>query len=271
MNAADGKVTAGAGEWLAGAVSGEGPRQAVRWREGHPDPLGPAFGLDTAVHAINADGVIAGTVTGPDQRLHAIRHRGGYERLPETGGHSTALDINTRGDIVGHDGARIVVWTGDHVRPLPLPTGEAPYGNAAIDDDGTVMASAGQVTNGKLQWHTYRWSPDGTRTPLPAGDVHDLHNGQAVGATPGDAPQAVTWRGDAMLGGRAATAMNADAVAGTGIDGTPHIWTKALPEPLPTPPEHHPGEVTALNTHEAGGFAYPDNADGAVPVRWRCH
>lgn len=271
-----GKVTAGAGEWLAGVAGADGPNQAVRWRDGRAEPLGPAFGMDTAVTAINPGGELAGTVTTPDGTRHAIRHRDGrFERLPETGGSSVALDINAGGDVVGHDGGRLVVWPAKGApRHLDVPQDEAPYGKAAIDDDGTVAARTGDVTTGRLRWHGYAWPGNGTRIPLPPGDVHDLRDGQVVGTTEG-AARAVGWHvtggGRPYLGGTKAVAINDDGlVAGTGADGEPLLWTGALPVPLPTPPRHVPGTVTALNTTEAGGSAYPADGLGAVPVRWRC-
>ncbi|GAB1515991.1 hypothetical protein [Actinophytocola sp. KF-1] len=274
-----GRVTAGAGEWLAGIAGTDGVNEAVRWRAGEVEPLGAAFGLHTAVTAVNEDGVVVGTVTGPDRTQHAFRHRGGrFERLPESGGSSTALDVNARGDVVGHDGSRLVVWpaTGPP-RVLAMPAGEAPYGRAAVDDDGVVAARTGYVADGALRWHGYTWTPDGTRVPLAAGDVQDLRRGQVVGAL--GEPQGVTraagWRtGDeprVFLGGATAVAVNDDGVVvGEGRDGEPVLWDGALPAPLPTPPRHVTGAVTALNDREAGGFAIPRDGDGAVPLRWVC-
>src|SRR5689334_9665881 len=57
------RVTAGAGEWLAGIAGADGVNEAVRWRDGEVEALGAAFGLHTAVTGVNADGVVVGTVT----------------------------------------------------------------------------------------------------------------------------------------------------------------------------------------------------------------
>ena len=274
-----GRVTAGAGAWLAGEAGTDGPNEAVRWRDGEAERLGAAFGLDTAVAAVNRDGVVVGTVTAPDGTQHAFRHRGGrFERLPESGGSSTALDVNARGDVVGQDGGRLVVWpAAGPPRFVDVPAGEAPYGRAAIDDDGTVAARTGHVAAGALRWRTYAWTPDGTRVPLPTGDVADLRDGRVVGAKgdPGGVTTAAGWRenGDAhpYVGGVAAVALNDDGVvAGAGAHGEPVVWDGVLPTPLPTPLGHTTGAVTALNADDAGGFAYPVDGDGPAPVRWRC-
>ncbi|MBB4909685.1 hypothetical protein [Actinophytocola algeriensis] len=274
-----GRVTAGAGEWLAGVAGIDGSNEAVRWRAGEVEPLGPAFGLDTAVTAVNEDGVVVGTATDQEGAQHAFRHQDGhYERLPESGGSSTALDINARGDVVGHDGGRLVVWpaTGPP-RFLDTPPGEAPYGRAAIDDDGTVAARTGHVAAGALRWRAYAWTPAGERVSLPPADVQDLRHGRIVGVTgdPAVVTAAASWGTDrdlrAYLGGAAAVALNDDGVVvGEGRNGEPLAWTGVLPTPLPTPAGHTPGSVTAVNSTEAAGFAYPEDGDGAAPVRWRC-
>ncbi|MFC4855322.1 hypothetical protein [Actinophytocola glycyrrhizae] len=278
-NAFHGRVTSGAGAWLAGVAGADGPNEAVRWRDGVLEPLGAAFGLDTEVAAVNADGVVAGTVTSPEGERHAVRHRGGrFEWLPESGGSSTALDVNARGDVVGHDGARLVVWpVAGPPRFLDVPPGEAPYGRAAIDDDGLVAARTGHIAAGALRWRGHAWTPDGTRVRLPDGDVRDLRRGQVVGATgdPGGVTTAAVWDADRAprpyLGGAAAVAVNdAGLVVGTGEDGAPLLWDGVLPVPLPAPPRHTLGEVTAVNAAEAGGVVHPVAGDGGVPVRWRC-
>lgn len=275
-----GRVTAGAGEWLAGVAGADGPNQAVRWHDGEVEPLGPAFGVDTAVAAVNREGVVVGTATSPDGTQHAFRHRGGrYERLPGAGGSSTALDVNARGEVVGQVDGRLVVWpAAGPPRFLDLPAAEAPYGRAAIDDDGMVAARTGRVAAGALRWRGHAWTPAGTRVSLIAGDVQDLWRGQVVGATgePDGVTRAAGWRADRdprlFLGGTTAVAVNDEGVvAGAGENGEPLLWDGALPTPLPTPPGHTRGTVAALNTEEAGGSAYPADGDvGAMPVRWRC-
>lgn len=274
-----GRVTAGAGEWLAGVAGADGANQAVRWRAGEVELLGAAFRLHTAVTAVNGDGVVVGTVTGPDRAQHAFRHRDGrFERLPESGGWSTALDVNAHGDVVGHDGGRLVVWpaTGPP-RVLGMPPGEAPYGSAAVDDDGVVAARTGYVAAGALRWHGYTWTPDGTRVPLAVGDVRDLSRGRVVGALgePYGVTRAAGWRADGeprvFLGGTTAVAVNDDGVVvGTGGDGEPLLWDGVLPTSLPTPLRHTSGAVTALNDDEAGGFAISATGDATVPLRWVC-
>lgn len=273
------RVTAGAGEWLAGIAGADGVNQAVRWHDGEVESLGAAFGLHTAVTGVNADGVVVGTVTGTDRAQHAFRFRDDrFERLPESGGSSTALDVNARGDVVGHDGSRLVVWpaTGPP-RFLDVPPGEAPYGRAAVGDDGVVAARTGYVAAGALRWRGYAWTPDGARVSLPAGDVQDVGHGQVVGAL-GELygeTAAAGWGVDddarQFLGGTTAVAVNDDGlVAGAGGNGEPLLWDGALPTSLPTPRRHTTGAVTALNDREAGGFAFPVTGDGAVPLRWQC-
>ena len=274
-----GRVTAGAGEWLAGVAGTDGVNQAVRWRDGEVELLGPAFGLHTAVTAVTADGVVVGTVTGPGRAQHAFRYRDGrFERLPESDGSSTALDVNAHGDVVGHDGSRLVVWpAAGSPRVLAMPPGEAPYGRAAVDDDGVVVARTGYVAAGALRWHGYAWPPDGTRVPLAVGDVQDLRRGTVVGALgdPHGETTAAVWRADgeprAFLGGATAVAVNDDGVVvGASGNGEPLLWDGVLPTPLPTPLRHVTGSVTALNDDEAGGFAISQYGDGAVPLRWVC-
>ncbi len=170
-NTVQGRVTAGDGGWLAGTAGSEEPNepdQGVLWHRGRLRPAGLAFGLDTYLHAVNADGIAVGRVIGADGLSHAIRYRTGYEYLPETGGSSVALDVNVSGAVVGFDGARrLVVWPpeGGPAHELPLPDGAAPYRTAAIDNDGTVVAWAGKPdATGTLRLRGYSWHPDGTRT-----------------------------------------------------------------------------------------------------------
>jgi hypothetical protein len=239
--------------------------------------VGLAFGLDTTLHAVNAHGVAVGRVIGTDGLPHAIRYRAGYEYLPETGGSSTALDVNATGDVVGLDGARrLVVWParGGPPRELPLPEGVAPYRTAAIDDDGTVAARTGQPdTTGTLRLRGYTWSPNGTRTALPPGDLHDFHNGRAVGTT---ATGATTWSLDGettpLAGGDTGVAVNKNGTAvGTNKTGESLLWPAALAaQPLPPPLGHHKGAVTAINTTEAGGYSFPPDQNDSIPIHWRC-
>lgn len=237
-NAFDGQVTAGDGHWLAGVIDGV---EGARWHDGHLERLGQAFDLDTELNGINASGVAVGRVTGPDHRQHAITYRAGhYEYLPETADNSTALDINTRGETVGYDGATLVVWpkTG-RARPLAMPPGATAFGHPALDDDGTVVARTGRLDGATMQWQAYTWTPEGARHPFPAGDVRDIRNGQVVGTsspTAGaifgghvtgatlDGPTAGPAFGDpvvrAALEGSAAEAAFGDHVAGVALDSS---------------------------------------------------
>jgi hypothetical protein len=280
-DAVRGRVTAGAGEWFAGEAGGEepgDPDQGVLWHDGRLTALGLAFGLDTALHAVNEDGVAVGTVTGADGLPHAVRYRHGrYEYLPSSGAASAALDVNGRGDVVGHDGGRLVVWpAAGGPRFLAVREGEAPYGSPAIDDDGTVVSRTGLLEGDTMRWHGYAWPPSGARTPVPADEISDVHRGQVVGGAdaPDGATTATSWTltGERRthLGGATAVAVNESGlVAGADPAGHPLLWSGSVPTPLDPPTWHDAAHVTALNTHEAGGTAAAQ--DGTVPVRWRCH
>jgi hypothetical protein len=275
-------VTAGDGGWLAGTAGSEEPNepdQGVLWHRGRLRPAGLAFGLDTYLHAVNADGIAVGRVIGADGLSHAIRYRTGYEYLPETGGSSVALDVNVSGAVVGFDGARrLVVWPpeGGPAHELPLPDGAAPYRTAAIDNDGAVVAWAGKPdATGTLRLRGYSWHPDGTRTALPEGDVRDFHTGRVVGAM-GEASEATTWslhgRVTTLAGGAVGVAVNRDGiVVGTSNTGASLVWTAVLvPQPLSPPSGHDAGAVTAINDSEAGGYSFPQEQNDSVPIRWRC-
>lgn len=274
-NAFDGEVTAGDGTWLAGVTDGV---DGARWHDGRVERLGQAFGLDTTLHGINADGDAVGSVAGTDHRQHAVRYENGaYEYLPETAGSSTALDINERGEIAGYDGAALVVWPRrGPARVLAMPPGAGLFGRPAIDDDGTVVARTGHVEGGAMRWQEYVWTPAGTRLPLATGDVRDIRDGRVVGASTPPAGSAVGWTLDGgrpwlYSGGVTAVAVNRDGlVVGAGPAGEPLLWDGLVPTPLPTPPGYYPGSVAALNDHEAGGFVSPNDDYGIVPVRWRC-
>jgi hypothetical protein len=229
-----GKVTAGDGGWLSGVAWGESAGQGVLWHDGRMTVLGAAFGLDTYLHAVNADGVAVGQVSG-DGSYHAIRYRhGGYEYLPETAGSSRALDVNAGGDTVGYDGATtIVVWQdGGSVRALPMPPGEFPSGWPVINDDGSVVAWTGSVdADGTFHRRGYTWAPAGTRAPLSSFAV-------AVNQAPGDESQ---------------------------------LWSPGeVPATLPAPAGHRAGGVAVLDGDQAGGYSFPDDEDGSRPVRWLC-
>jgi hypothetical protein len=290
-NTVDGMVTAGDGEWLAGVAGTDEPAdpdQGVLWRRDRPVALGVAFGLDTYLHAVNPSGVAVGNVTGEDNLLHAIRHRGGgYEYLPVSGASSNAVDINPRGDVVGYDGpATLVVWSaGGAARSLDLPAGENPYGWPAIDDDGTVVAWTGRFdANGTFRKHGYVWSPDGARLPLlapTAGDdveVRDVRDGRIVGAAgpPGGATVAVGWRLDGQRVRRVRLYPGAAAVAvnrvGQVVGDQPAVVLADVggPIPLALPAGHHPGVVAAVNDREIGGYTFQEDGYGTVPLRWRC-
>lgn len=291
-NAVQGRVTGGDGDWLVGVAGSDlvnDPDQGVLWRRGRLYALGLAFGLDTYLQAVSPDGVAVGRVTGADGYRHAVRYRAGhYEYLPETGGSSDALDINPRGDVVGYDGpGRLVVWSGDGgaVRVLSMPPGEAPYRSPAIDDDGTVVAWAGRIDErGRFVQRGYVWTADGERVALAPRDVgddvdvRDVRNGRVVGASgPVDQSTAVVWaeggsRATTLAGGVVGVAVNrVGQVVGVGPGGTNLIWSAVLAaQPLPTPGDQLPGEVTAVNDDDAGGYSYPPDAKDSVPVRWRC-
>jgi len=285
----DGMVTAGAGTWFAGVADG---MDGVRWHDGRVERLGQAFGLDTTLHGINANGEAVGSVAGADHRRHAVRYRGrGYEYLPETAGDSVALDVNARGEIAGFDGATLVVWPPDGpARVLAMPPNATAYGHPSIDDDGTVVARTGQLAGDAMRWQSYAWPPadeegpaggvgepaGGTRLPVPVGEVRDIRHGQVVGASIPPTGSAMGWAldgGRARLypGGVTAVAVNgAGLVVGAGSAGEPLLWDGFVPTVLPAPPGYFPGSVTALTDREAGGFVSPDDDYGIVPVQWRC-
>ena len=264
-NAFSGRVTGGDGAWLSG-VAGE---QAVLWRDGRLAAAGRAFGLPTELLAVNGKGVAVGTVLGRDGRQHAVRYAGAYEYLPG----ATATDVNDNGTAVGVDGSSLLVWppTGP-ARTLPLPTGAGPFGQPSIDDDGTVVARVGWVADQKLTSRVYAWAQDGTRTPIPMSEAEDVTNGRIVGTSEDLA--AIGWSsGKPRLyrGGTRAVAVNDSGVAvGTDASGTPLLWSGPEPVSLPTPADFYPASVTAINDHDAGGFASPLEDLGTLPVRWRC-
>ncbi len=286
--AEQGQVNAGDGDWLVGTAYTH-QAEGVLWHDGRLTALGSAFGLDTHLHSINPDGVAVGTVTDAGGYYHAIRYRdGAYEYLPQTAGSSNALDINSRGDIAGYDGAAtLIVWQANgSVRTLPLPAGETPYGWPAIDDDGTVAAWTGFFdTDWKFHWRGYVWASDGTRTmltPVADGDdvdVRDIKNGHVVGSSgPSDGAKVATeWTLTGQVAathadGTLAVAVNraGDAV-GSGAAGQGLLWVPGQSStPLPMPAGHQPGLVSAITDHEAGGTSFPQNEFGARPVRWLC-
>lgn len=274
-NAFDGMVTAGDGAWFAGVVDGV---DGVRWHDGRLERLGQAFGLDTTLHGINANGEAVGSVSGTDHRRHAVRYQGGrYEYLPESAGSSVALDVNARGEIAGYDGATLVVWPPNGpARVLAMPPGATAYGHPAIDDDGTTVARTGQLDGDTMRWQGYAWPPEGTRLLLSVGEVQDVRRGWVVGASIPSVGAAVGWGFDGgrprlYPGGVTAVAVNrAGLVAGAGPAGEPLLWDGLVPTALPAPQGYYPGSVTALNDREAGGFVSPNDDNGTVPVRWRC-
>ena len=260
-NTFQGRVTAGAGAWLAGVAGADGPNQAVRWHGGEVESLGLAFGMDTSVAAVSEEGVVVGTATGPDGNstrtatATATSTTVGVRRLVDSAGRQRPGRLRGPGAT-----SALVVWPVDGpVRLLDLPPEEAPYGQAAIVDDGTVAARTGHVAAGELRWRGYAWIPDGTRLALPEDDVQDLWRGQIVGATgdPDGVTTAARWRADRSprpyLGGATAVAVNDEGlVVGAGRNGEPLLWGGGvLPTQLPTPPRHLPGAVTAVNKQEA--------------------
>lgn len=265
-DAVNGRVTGGSGEWLVGTADDQG----ALWRDGRLVMSEAAFGLPTELLAVNGKGVAVGGVLGGDRRQHAVRFAGGgYEYLPG----SVATDVNESGVAVGVDRAVLVVWTADGVTRKPdMPTGSFVLGPAVIDDDGTVVARVGWVAGQKLLSRTFAWAPDGTRTPVPVGEVADVDAGHVVGTTGNSV--AVGWDDGVTRvyrGGVRATAVNgAGTVVGAGPNGEPLVWDGAVPVALPAPDDYYPGSVLAINDRDAGGFVSPLDDLGAVPVRWRC-
>ncbi|TDV55075.1 hypothetical protein CLV71_103316 [Actinophytocola oryzae] len=267
-----GRVTGGAGDWLAGVADDQG----VLWRHGRLVAAGRAFGSATELRAVNPDGIAVGSAAGTDGRPRAVRFDGAYEYLP-AGGTSVAMDVNARGDAVGYDGAALVVWPLDGpARILAMPSGYAAYRQPIIDDDGTVVARTGHIQNGKLRWQGFAWNPDGPRVPVELGDVRDMRDGFVVGAA-GEDMVAAGWGLDGrpakvFPGGTAAVAVGRDGVVvGAGRVGEPLLWNGSTPVPLPSPAGYVPGSVTAMGDREAGGFVAPANDLGTFPVRWTCH
>lgn len=276
-NTFDGMVTAGDGAWLAGV--GYDPDEGLLWYEGRLAAHESAFGLATKLTAVNADGVAVGNVAGQDGRWHAIRRVAAYEYLPETAGASVALDVNARGEAVGYDGRELVVWPLEGpTRVLVMPEGAAPYGNPAIDDDGTVVARTGRLVDGVLRWQAYMWTPAGVRVAVPADEVRDVRDGRVVGTLGSPEAMAVAagWdlgdgRPSVYAGGVAAVAVNRTGlVVGAGPAGEPLVWANEGPARLPSPPEYHDGSVTAVNDRDAAGFVSPEGDGGTVPIRWQC-
>jgi hypothetical protein len=270
-NAFAGRVTGGDGAWLTGVIDDQG----VLWRDGRLVMVGRAFESETELRAVNAAGVAVGSVIGADGRQHAIRYANGYEYLPASGS-SVALDVNARGETLGYDGSALVVWpVRGPARILAMPTGSAAFGQAAIDDDGTVVARTGHVEGGRLRLSGNEWAPDGTRAPVAVGDVRDLRDGHVVGVA-GDEMFAMGWDlhgkpARVYRGGVSAAAINRDGVVvGAGPVGEPLVWSRLAALPLPSPAGYAPGSVTAVNDRDAGGFVSPVDDIGAAPVRWTC-
>jgi hypothetical protein len=264
-NAYDGRVLGGAGDWLVGVAD----EQGVLWQDGQLVAAGSAFGLPTELLAVNGKGVAVGYVIGSDGRQHAVRYAGGYEYLPG----SVAMDINESGDAVGYDQGVLTVWpAAGPARILDMPTGSVPYRRPVIDDDGTIVVQAGWIEGQKLRSRVYAWAPDGTRTPVPVGEVEDVKRGRVVG-TSGELV-AIGWGGGGThvyRGGVRAVAVNdAGVVVGAGPAGEPLVWAGAEPTELPAPQDFYPGSVAAINDRDAGGFVSPLDDLGAVPVRWWC-
>lgn len=271
-DAEQGQVTAGDGDWLAGVVYSGQAIEGVLWHDGRLAASGPAFGRDTRLHAVNPDGVAVGQVAGN----HAVRYRDGrYEYLPATAGRSNALDINPRGDVVGYDGADVVVWQADGVvRKLAVPAGEYPDGRPAIDDDGTVVAWTGRVdVDLTFRRSVYTWAPDGTRTPLADDmDVRDVRKGLVVGSLAGAVGRTAGGHVKTYPGGTVAVAVNRTGTAvGTNSFGELLLWSPGeVPVKLARPAGYQAGEVTTVNDHEAGGYSFPRDDAGSRPVRWVC-
>ncbi|MCR6484462.1 hypothetical protein M8542_16685 [Amycolatopsis sp. OK19-0408] len=237
----------------AGAVAGTlrpakagDPLVGVVWRANRATVLGTAFGQNTELSDVNAAGVAVGSyadphVFGVPDLHHAIRYTGGrFERLPEPPGfaNTTAMAINTRGDIMGAVGEtannglyRTVLRPADapgtvEVLPAPRDFFQSPGG---LDEDGTVAAGIlGGAPSGGFEG--YLWPRGGPAvqlaSPVPAGDVVPtaIAGGRVAGYA-GDAG-AFLWHLDgsvdrALPGVRHVWAMNpAGDIAGSADDGS---------------------------------------------------
>jgi hypothetical protein len=141
---------------------------SMLWTDGGQPQLLPG-GKEITAEDVNASGVVVGTRH--EQRANgdaAVLIRDGrVTRLPPPTGalSTTAVGINTRGDVVGTahlaTGRRAVLWRAGAATATLLGVGDRSVIATGINDDGVVIGNAGEIR------HAYRWALDGTATPLP--------------------------------------------------------------------------------------------------------
>lgn len=112
--------------------------EAVLWRNGSVRLLGAAFGADTTVWDVNAQGVVVGEAGGVPVRYRA----GQWEHLPMPPGYTNgvAAHINDNGDIAGSVGLiRAVLWPASgSYEFLDVPAVTNYREPTGITSDGTV-------------------------------------------------------------------------------------------------------------------------------------
>lgn len=213
------QVTGGdhTGRYLAGeglvSDGTESTRIALQWVDGQvrmvdTSTLRPYVGV--YVSDTNRNGVVVGyrMTDNTSFQTDAWAYRAGRARvLPalHSGDSTTAVAVNSRGDIVGTDEGSVdgvyrrwaVLWPADRpgtVRELPV-LGESPQvvSGVDIDDDGTILGFVGFRPSD--QQHPYVWPARGTGYPLaaPEGTMSPegvaVHDRQVVGTV-------VEWEGD---------------------------------------------------------------------------
>lgn len=214
----DGGRVVGSG-WMKTAPN---PTKAFSWDPvgglviiGSPDPWESA-----AAHAVNADGVVAGTAwSASGGAAFTWSAAGGFTVI---GDDCDAADINAQGVVVGACGANpgAFVWdAGGGLRPIPGVPGGVEYSIAtAVNAAGVVV---GECVPSEGEQSAFVWSAaEGSRTLdsllvaadadwhlLRADDVNDAGQIVARGARPGEAARSVLLEpvaGDAAPAGRAA-------------------------------------------------------------------
>ncbi|MFG2043891.1 hypothetical protein [Dactylosporangium sp. NPDC048998] len=171
------------GRYIVGTyASGPDTVGLLMWTDG--DLRQPAAAKVFAATAVNSRGVVIGKAPDRDGYKHAAVFRDGkVSLLPRPAGtmYSSALAINTHGDIVGTVSGNDLPKYGGSTEDLPilwpatggyvlLQTGQDdlwPHTAAAIGDDGVILGTVLRSGGGFTISLPYRWNADRTGALLP--------------------------------------------------------------------------------------------------------